>query len=271
MMEKEQTHEDSSSSANKISHNHHDDFLYNKPPKAFHEYIQISKNLSELQEEGSSNMTRSVIIYGFPFDEGTAINNGRVGGERAPFSFRSGLKDIKIPPFEDIHKIKIFDCGNVRESLFDTFTLDEAHELLTKRVKEFFEIAPESVPFIIGGSNDQSYQNALGLMRSFPEKSIAAINIDAHFDVRPLKDGKKHSGSPFRSLIEDGLFKKNKSKLIEFANQGCQCSKEHYDFIKNNGGAVYWLDKDIRRYKKVNFNIIKYLFSSKEVKKKTFL
>jgi formiminoglutamase len=33
---------------------------------------------------------------------------------------------------------------------------------------------------------------------------MAAINIDAHFDVRPLKEGKVHSGSPFRLLIEDG-------------------------------------------------------------------
>jgi formiminoglutamase len=35
---------------------------------------------------------------------------------------------------------------------------------------------------------------------------MAAINIDAHFDVRPLKEGKVHSGSPFRLLIEDGMY-----------------------------------------------------------------
>lgn len=36
---------------------------------------------------------------------------------------------------------------------------------------------------------------------------IGVINIDAHFDVRPLLDGKKaHSGSPFRQLLEDGEF-----------------------------------------------------------------
>ncbi len=28
--------------------------------------------------------------------------------------------------------------------------------------------------------------------------SIAVINIDAHLDVRPLKSGQAHSGSPFR-------------------------------------------------------------------------
>ena len=211
--------------------NQYDDesvFLYNKPSKVFHEYIQTVKKISDLKSEKGA-ISLPIIIYGFPFDEGTAINNGRIGGERAPFSFRTGLKDINIPPFEKIDKIKIFDCGNIRESLFDSFTLNEAHELLTARVKEIFEVVSEGIPFIIGGSNDQSYQNGLGLMQSFPDKKITAINIDAHFDVRPLKDGKKHSGSPFRSLLEDDLFVKNKSRLIEFANQGCQCSKDHYE------------------------------------------
>lgn len=34
--------------------------------------------------------------------------------------------------------------------------------------------------------------------------SVGVVNIDAHLDVRPLKDGKVHSGSPFRLLLEDG-------------------------------------------------------------------
>ena len=35
-------------------------------------------------------------------------------------------------------------------------------------------------------------------METFPNKKIGVINLDAHFDVRPLKEGKSHSGSPFR-------------------------------------------------------------------------
>lgn len=65
------------------------------------------------------------------------------------------------------------------------------------------------IPFVIGGGNDQSYPNACGLIRAMKEKQsegkhkVGVINIDAHLDVRPLKEGKVHSGSPFRLLLEN--------------------------------------------------------------------
>jgi formiminoglutamase len=46
---------------------------------------------------------------------------------------------------------------------------------------------PNSVGFVIGGSNDQSYPNARSLMNTYSQSRIAVINVDAHFDVRPLK------------------------------------------------------------------------------------
>lgn len=78
--------------------------------------------------------------------------------------------------------------------------------------------------FSIGGSNDQSYPNVRALMEAYPNQSIGVINIDAHFDVRPLKDGKAHSGSPFRQMITHDLFHKNNSRFIEFASKGATCS-----------------------------------------------
>ena len=57
----------------------------------------------------------------------------------------------------------------------------------------------------IGGSNDQSYPNASALLTVSPTR-VGVINIDSHFDVRPLKEGKAHSGSPFRLLLEDPRF-----------------------------------------------------------------
>lgn len=62
-------------------------------------------------------------------------------------------------------------------------------------------MVPNATVFSIGGSNDQSYPNAKALMESYPSSRIGVINIDAHFDVRPLKEGLAHSGSPFRQLL----------------------------------------------------------------------
>lgn len=87
---------------------------------------------------------------------------------------------------------------------------------------------PRAIGFVIGGSNDQSYPNVRALLHTHPTSRIATINIDAHFDVRPLKEGKAHSGSPFRLMLEDPLFCKNNSRFVEFACKGASCSNEHY-------------------------------------------
>lgn len=77
----------------------------------------------------------------------------------------------------------------------------------------------------LGGSNDQSYPNVSALMHSYPGERIAVINLDSHFDVRPLVEGKAHSGSPFRLMLEDPRFAD--SIFVEFGVKGSTCSNSH--------------------------------------------
>lgn len=84
---------------------------------------------------------------------------------------------------------------------------------------------------------------------------IGVVNIDAHLDVRPLKNGLVHSGSPFRQLLEDPRFKQHLvpvdtadggrvHRFVEFAAQGSQCSKEHVDYLLEAGRGrtdIIWL------------------------------
>lgn len=99
----------------------------------------------------------------------------------------------------------------------------------------------------VGGSNDQSYPNVSALLANAPNK-VGVINIDAHFDVRPLKDGKAHSGSPFRLMLEDPRFLPNGGKFIEFACKGATCSLAHLDYLKQQKSEICWMEKDIRRH-----------------------
>jgi formiminoglutamase len=91
---------------------------------------------------------------------------------------------------------------------------------------------------------------------------IGVINIDAHFDVRPLKNGLAHSGSPFRQLLEDVRFSKQLTppaansqpqyRFIEYAAQGSQCSKEHADYLLKAGNGqskIYWVNDPIDEFK----------------------
>jgi len=101
------------------------------------------------------------------------------------------------------------------------------------------------IPFVLGGSNDQSYANASALMNvNGGGPKIGVVNIDAHLDVRPLKNGQVHSGSPFRLLLEDKRFSgtTSKGKFIEFASQGNQCSIEHVRYLQQKQCKIYWLN-----------------------------
>ena len=102
----------------------------------------------------------------------------------------------------------------------------------------------------IGGSNDQSYPNVSALMRAYPNQKIAVVNIDSHFDVRVLKGGQAHSGSPFRLMLEDPRFSNTQSLFVEFGVKGASCSQADYEYLQQKQAEVFWLDKHIRKHQK---------------------
>lgn len=180
-----------------------------------------------------------IVIIGFPYDEGVKRNGGRIGSSNGPSSFRklcSRIGTIINPELGiDCTSLKIVDAGDIEAGL----DLEKAHELLTQKVQEV--IKNGGIPFVIGGGNDQSYPNAKGLLLNRDPKKVGVINIDAHFDVRPKKLDKVHSGSPFRMLLEEESF--DGSNFVEFASQGIQCSQEHTDYLKSKNSKIHWLSQ----------------------------
>ena len=132
-------------------------------------------------------------------------------------------------------------------------SLEKAHEELTQRVLEV--LRKNAFPFVVGGGNDQSYPNASALLERVGSSApVACVNIDAHFDVRPLKEGKVHSGSPFRLLLEDKRFQG--CHFTEFATQGMQCSASHADYITQKGGKIVWLKEVLEKGAKKSFEAV---------------
>ena len=178
-----------------------------------------------------------VVLLGFPHDEGVAINGGRPGAKSGPEKFRFWLNKYDTVENSrtesDISNLKIVDAGDISTDI----SLEEAHSELTSRTREILQSG--SIPFVVGGSNDQSYPNASALLDR-TSGQVGVINIDAHLDVRPLKKGRAHSGSPFRLLMEDRRFSGN--HFVEFASQENQCSREHAQFVLDNNGCICWLD-----------------------------
>eukprot|EP00301_Raphidiophrys_heterophryoidea_P025783 c872_g1_i1.p1 GENE.c872_g1_i1~~c872_g1_i1.p1 ORF type:complete len:318 (-),score=83.38 c872_g1_i1:168-1100(-) len=187
--------------------------------------------------------TGDVVIVGFANHEGVTRNGGRMGAMYGPQHFRQAMHKMGTvvnPEFGvDLKVLQVRDAGDASGD-----TLEDTHANLTQIVQGV--IAQGGTPFVVGGGNDQSYPNALALIQHFhlenPDHKIAVINIDAHLDVRPLIDGKCHSGSPFRLLLENESFQKV-GTFVEFAAQGSQCSAEHVDWLKSRGGVIQWLSE----------------------------
>lgn len=166
--------------------------------------------LGDIINEGDHG---DIVLIGFPYDEGVRRNNGRIGAKQGPKSFRQLLKrtgTVVNAEYDnlDIRKyLTISDGGDIDETL----TLEQAHSQLEKTIENL--LLKKKIPFVIGGGNDQSYPNASALLNT--SKSILIINIDAHLDVRPLKENQmSHSGSPFRLLLEDQRFYQNPLSLF---------------------------------------------------------
>lgn len=194
--------------------------------------------LGEIIQTGE---TGDIVLLGFPYDEGVRVNNGREGARHGPDKFRAWLKrsgtvDNPESP-TGLSRLKISDSGNITTGL----SLEDAHTRLRDRVASI--LAAGAVPFCIGGGNDQSFPNASALL-AHAASPVGVINVDAHLDVRPLKQNRAHSGSPFRLLLEDPRF--SGENFTEFAAQGNQCSREHAQYIERMKGNILWLSQMAR-------------------------
>jgi len=63
----------------------------------------------------------------------------------------------------------VFDSGDIGtiDAEGKPRELEEGHRLLTERVK--FVVTHGGIPFVIGGGNDQSFPNVLGLLEATEE------------------------------------------------------------------------------------------------------
>jgi len=138
----------------------------------------------------------AVAILGFPSDDGVARNGGRVGASAGPDVIREAL--YRMTPDRDARFCPLLarttDFGN----LAWPGTLEDAQEALGRVVAAC--LARETIPVILGGGHETAFGHFLGYARS--ARPVHILNWDAHPDVRPLIDGRGHSGSPFRQALD---------------------------------------------------------------------
>jgi formiminoglutamase len=175
------------------------------------------------------------VLIGFPQDEGVRRNGGRVGAEEAPREIRRWL--YRLVPWDcetnsDLAALGLLDLGNVRIE----GDLEETQTALGEVVGAVLRSG--AVPVVLGGGHETAYGHYLGYVNA--GVSVGVVNIDAHLDVRPLIDGKGHSGSPFRQMMEHPTHPLPGERYVCLGAQPQSVARPHWLYARQRGAVVRW-------------------------------
>jgi formiminoglutamase len=178
------------------------------------------------------------IILGFPSDEGVRRNGGRVGAAEGPVAIRNAL--YRLTPDARSDGSDGFDdlLGWTR----DLGDLEVAGDVESDQRNLGEALAPHlqrgTFAIVLGGGHETSYGHFLGYVGA--GHSVEIVNWDAHADVRELKEGKAHSGSPFRQAIED-----RSGRCRRYTVAGLEphlIARAHLELVQRHGAAI-WRDE----------------------------
>ena len=183
------------------------------------------------------------MLIGFPSDEGVRRNGGRPGAAQAPDAIRQVLYKLTPDPtcFDAFTQLlsQTLDLGN----LVLSNDVEKDQTLLGDVLAPY--LAENIFPIILGGGHETAYGHFLGYVNAGLQPGM--LNWDAHADVRPLKDGQAHSGSPFfqaltHSSRRGSQFPSRRDGVtyVVAGLQGYSVARAHLAFIEQHGGAYYW-------------------------------
>jgi formimidoylglutamase len=156
---------------------------------------QAVKTISDLNLVQSPE--KKIGILGYAGEEGVIRNQGRLGTLEGPASIRKMLGSIAYHLPENLPLLDYGDIFTINQDL------EASHDAISQITLDLLK--SHHFPVLLGGGHDLAYPHGRGVQQYISEKGekLGIINLDAHFDLRPLADGKSHSGSPFLQLAQE--------------------------------------------------------------------
>jgi formiminoglutamase len=142
--------------------------------------------------------TADVILVGFPTDEGVRRNGGRPGAADGPDAIRRALWTMTPDSERSDDFIDLVGGTTDLGNMAITGDLEADQEALGRVLAP--HLIRGAVAIVLGGGHETAYGHFLGHVAA--GQAVHILNWDAHPDVRPLKGGLGHSGSPFRQALE---------------------------------------------------------------------
>ena len=155
----------------------------------WHELVQLVDDLAIKGGEDAK-----IALLGYAVDAGVINNGGRSGTKNGPDCIRKMLGPLAN---HVNNNLSIYDYGNI---VVEDSNIDAAQLLMRDTI--YACLQQNYLPVILGGGHDAAYPHFLGIQKHLANtgETVGIINFDAHFDIRPLLDGKGHSGSPFLQI-----------------------------------------------------------------------
>lgn len=154
-------------------------------------FFQIIQYLDLTQPFTSPTQTAFAFL-GFRSDEGIRRNFGRIGAATGAFALREAI--AKLPIQRD--HLLCFDAGDIT---CDDGDLESAQQALGKAVAHL--LSHHITPILLGGGHEIAFGHYQGINAALPDQAVSIVNLDAHFDMRPLLVQQKgSSGTPFLQI-----------------------------------------------------------------------
>jgi formiminoglutamase len=175
-----------------------------------------------------------------PQHVGVERNGGRAGAAEGPAAFRRAFSKLALSAVQhhiEDGQIVLVDAGDIDT---EGKTLEQIHDEQYDVVAQI--LGRGFVPIIIGGGHDTAWPTIRALEAQ--GEPYGVVNIDAHADVRPLKDGgRAHSGSPFYQMLTQPASHLLPGGFVEFGLQYSSVSASHLNFLRQAGMHVVMLEE----------------------------
>lgn len=137
---------------------------------------------------------KSIAFIGFACDEGVQRNHGRPGAVEGPAAWRKALANMPLPEYL---QRPLVDLGDIVCLNNDLESAQESLGELTAWV-----LKNGGFPIVCGGGHEVAWGHFQGISKAGFDKNISIINLDAHYDLRPLQEGKGNSGTSFTQIAQ---------------------------------------------------------------------
>jgi len=194
------------------------------------------KRLRDYIKQENKHQQPKAALISFPSDEGVRRNGGRAGAAEAPELILEQLMKLTPHPAYNERHTELLKSVSYSEPVSCSGDVETDQEKLGGKIGTMLK--KDVIPMIIGGGHETSFGHFLGYVKT--NKPVSILNIDAHADVRPLKNQKAHSGSPFRQTLEHpaGLC----TSYNVFGLNPASTSVDHYEYVSENGKAIFKSD-----------------------------